>query len=65
MRKVFPHFQGPKKPQRSEEVSERSLEAEDQAMNMNTWEEEVEEERRKLPRRSEHPAIDFCLSNFK
>ena len=46
MGKAFPHYQGPKKPQRQEEESERSLEAEDQATNMNTWEEEAEEERR-------------------
>ena len=36
----FPHFQEPKKPQWLEEESERSLEAEDQATNMNAWKEE-------------------------
>ena len=37
---AFPHFQELKKPQWPEEESERSLEAEDEATNMNTWEEE-------------------------
>ena len=42
---AFHIFHKPKKRQRLEEESERSLEAEDQATNMNTWEEEEEEER--------------------
>ena len=63
MRKEFPHFQGSKKSQRSEEESERSLEAEDEGENREFEGEDDEEE--KLLRRSEHPAVDFYLLNFK
>ena len=64
---AFSHFQGPKKPQRPEEESERSLEAEDEGENQEFEGEDDEEEEENLLRRSDHPAVDFylILNNYK
>ena len=59
----IPLFSRPKKPKRPEEESERSLEAEDKGESQEFEGEDAEEE--KLLRRSEHPAVDFYLFNFK